>query len=345
MHNFLEKYLHRIMLTLICCVFFAPAHSANLPRILVFSKTSGWDHNTRTVADSVITSLGSLNGFLVTCAQTTGNFFTPESLPSFSAVCFINTTGTLFTPPEREALLHYVENGGGFIGIHAATDAEYDWKWYGLTLGATFNGHPCNVAPARIAVTNKTHLSTRTLTMDTLNLTDEWYFWGSNPDFRNNPLVNPANNTSVHVLLELVEASLGCITTPQPHPICWTRQEKLGRIWYCGLGHDPETFKSSLFQTLLLGGIQYAANLQNSGVQSTKNTRRQSGSLLTGNPEIHLFDLHGRKQKNINGTIPMNSQFLNDRLTGAGRTLSPGLYFMSNSSDPLEHSRKVVVDK
>ena len=30
----------------------------------------------------------------------------------------------------------------GYVGIHSATDTEYDWGWYGKLVGAYFLDHP-----------------------------------------------------------------------------------------------------------------------------------------------------------------------------------------------------------
>lgn len=341
----MKEYYNRHITTAICALstilIFTLYISAEVPRILVFSKTAGWDHNTRIIADSVITHMGAAHHFSVICSQSATPYFSAESLSTFSAICFVNTTGSLFTTTERAAFQNYIENGGGFVGIHAATDAEYDWPWYGTTIGATFNGHPCNVSPAQIAVTDKNHPSTSAITADTLNVTDEWYFWGSNPDFRNYPLVNPATDSTVHVLLELVESSLTCIPVPLPHPICWMRQQKSGKIWYCGLGHDPAMYKDPLFQQLLLGGIQYAAHIDGAHLQAPKTTRIQPVSRPSTSSVPFLLDLRGRKLpavKGISGTT-RSMPLLNVNSSATSATPAAGVYYQSKRTTAKPTSR------
>jgi type 1 glutamine amidotransferase len=187
MHQFTRagsfQRIHRQTRWLICIIMLTSATLlAQKPRILVVTETAGWDHVTRVAADSVIRNLGVLNGFDVDTANATANFFTDATLSKYATVCFINTTGTIFTAAEADAFQRYIRAGGGYVGMHASTDCEYDWHWYGEMAGAFFNGHPFNVATAKVAVRDKKHPSTQFITADTLTRTDEWYFWAQNPD-------------------------------------------------------------------------------------------------------------------------------------------------------------------
>jgi type 1 glutamine amidotransferase len=264
------------------------------PRVLVFTKTAGWDHGTRAASDSVIRNLGIKNGFDVDTTSQPNSFFTDTALARYAALCFVNTTGTLFTDPQREALKRYIHNGGGYVGVHASTDCEYDWAWYGQMTGANFNGHPFNIATAKIAVLDKKHPSTTCITADTLTRTDEWYFWGQNPGFKNNPIINPAGNDSIKVLLNLVESSIAGSSLNSFHPMCWYQNFEGGRVWYLGFGHEPKTFYDTLVQQMLLGGIRYAAGM------TTTNTLINRGAFQYITPLAKMntpavFDLLGRK--------------------------------------------------
>jgi type 1 glutamine amidotransferase len=245
--------------------------TAQLSRILVVSETMGWDHQTRVVADSVISALGSANGFKVITTDNTDGYFTEAFLSNCAAVCFINTTGTIFTNDEATAFEQYMRNGGGYVGVHASTDCEYDRTWYAQMTGANFNGHPFNIATAKVKVLNKNHQSTDFIGQDTLLRTDEWYFWANNPGFQNKPLVDPAENDSITVLMELVESSIQGSSLNHFHPITWCKSYGSGRVWYCGFGHDPSTFKDPLMVKMLLGGIRYAAKIQSTGFNVKPN--------------------------------------------------------------------------
>jgi type 1 glutamine amidotransferase len=300
----MRHYLVGIVLLLLASFALpSPLPAGGKPRVLVFTKTAGWDHGTRAVADSVIRGLGATGGFAVDTTDATGTFFTDSSLAAYKAVCFVNTTGTLFTEAQREAFKRFIRAGGGYVGIHASTDCEYDWGWYGDMAGAYFNGHPFNVATAKVAILDKRHPSTEFISEDTLIRTDEGYFWGQNPDFRNNPLVNPAGNDSVNVLMELVESSIEGSGLKAYHPICWYRHFEGGRVWYSGFGHAPQTFNDPLMKRMLSGGIRWAAGLTGTMVMAPD----AAVISVTPAPEAHrpavydalgrMIDVNGRRRQ------------------------------------------------
>ena len=319
MSNHTTVRLHKLLFFAFLTVCYAEA--APLSRILVLSETNGWDHQTRTVADSVISALGSVNGLIVTAIDRTDGYFTSEYLANCAAVCFVNTTGTIFTDEEAAAFRQYITDGGGYVGVHASTDCEYDRSWYAEMTGANFNGHPFNIAEANIAVLDKNHPSTGFITADTLIRTDEWYFWADNPAFQNMPLVDPAENDSITVLMELVESSIIGSTLSHFHPICWYKSFGKGRVWYCGFGHDPETFRDSLFTRMLLGGIRYAAGIAPNGIQ-TKLFNVEKRDIIP--VRCRSVDCMGRVFGTQTGKGP--ASFLFSTMSGIRVPMAPGLY-------------------
>ncbi|MBN1575982.1 MAG: ThuA domain-containing protein [Chitinispirillaceae bacterium] len=319
------------------------ALSARKPRVLVFTKTAGWDHETRVASDSVIRNLGKLNGFDVDTTDVAGTCFTDASLAGYAAVCFINTTGTLFTAAERNAFQRYLRAGGGYVGMHASTDCEYEWPWYGEMTGANFNGHPFNVATAKVAVLDKSHPSTEFITADTLTRTDEWYFWGRNPDFRNNPLIDPAENDSIHVLMELVEPSIPGSKLSHFHPICWYRNFEGARVWYCGFGHYPETFNDPLVKQMLLGGIRYSA-----GMTAVKTAPRPAAPkpfvLAAGEYKMTVYDIRGRVVRSFirPASGPLTPERLLDMATGNRRAAGAGWYLVAAEQGATRIAARVV---
>jgi cytochrome c len=145
------------------------------PRILVFTKTKGWYHTSIPSGIAAIQKLGKDNGFEV---DTTKNaaYFVEDSLKHYSAVMFLSTTLNVLNADQQVAFERYIQAGGGFIGIHSATDTEYDWPWYNKLVGAYFNGHPGNpnVRKGVIDVIDTTHISTKGLPKR-WERTDEWY--------------------------------------------------------------------------------------------------------------------------------------------------------------------------
>ena len=55
---------------------------------------------------------------------------------------FLCTTGDVLDEAQQGAFERYIQAGGGYAGIHSASDTEYDWAWYGGLVGAYFRDHP-----------------------------------------------------------------------------------------------------------------------------------------------------------------------------------------------------------
>ena len=106
-----------------------PKKREGKPKVLVFSKTLGFKHSSIPAGIEAIQELGTENGFEV---DTTKNaaVFDEELLKDYSAVIFLSTTGNVLDHVQEAAFERYIQSGGGFVGIHAASDTEYDWNWY-----------------------------------------------------------------------------------------------------------------------------------------------------------------------------------------------------------------------
>jgi len=213
---------------------------------LVFSKTTGFRHSSIPNGISAITELGAANGFNVDATEDS-SLFTDEKLANYQAVIFLSTTGTVLDDQQKAAFQRYVENGNGYVGIHSASDTEYDWAWYGELVGAYFRSHP-SIQPARIQVEDADHPSTASLPPD-WQRTDEWY------NFRANP------RGLVHVLASLDEGSYDGGDMGD-HPIAWCHEVSGGgRAWYTALGHTEASYGEPLFLEHLRGGIMTAAGM------------------------------------------------------------------------------------
>jgi cytochrome c len=137
----------------------------------------------------------------------------------------------------------YIQAGGGFVGIHAATDTEYEWAWNNKLVGAYFKSHP-KVQDATLNIIDKNHLSTEFLG-DTWVKADEWY---------NLKSINP----NLNVLIKIDEKTYEGGENGDNHPISWYHEYDGGRAFYTVMGHTNETFNDPVFQKHLLGGINYA---------------------------------------------------------------------------------------
>jgi type 1 glutamine amidotransferase len=212
-------------------------------RVLVFSKTAGFRHDSIPAGIEAIRELGQAGGFSVSATEDSAAF-RPKRLRRYQAIVFLNTTGDVLDASGQAALKRYIKRGGGFVGVHSASDTEHDWPFYGGLVGAYFQAHPA-IQPATIDVVDRSHPSTRALPERWVR-TDEWYNFAANPRGR------------VHVLAVLEESSYQGGTMGADHPIAWCQLYRGGRSWYTGGGHTIEAFSEPLFRQHLLGGIRWA---------------------------------------------------------------------------------------
>ncbi|WP_436759233.1 ThuA domain-containing protein [Streptosporangium sp. V21-05] len=228
-------------------------------KVLVFSKTSGFRHDSIPEGIAAVQKLGLENNFAVDTTEDSAQF-TDANLAQYQAVIFMSTTGDPVTTPDQKAAFErYIQNGGGFAGIHAASDSGYNWEWYGKLVGAYFKSHPAT-QQAKVVTEDLAHPSTSHLPTSWTRV-DEWY------DFQANP------RTSVHVLQSMDQKSYTGSTQGIDHPISWCQDYDGGRSWYTGLGHTKESFAEPNFTKMLLGGIKTAA-----GAEKADCSASQSGS-------------------------------------------------------------------
>jgi type 1 glutamine amidotransferase len=215
-------------------------------RILVFTKTAEFRHDSIPAAIAAVQSLGAANGFAVDQTED-GGAFTDPNLARYRVVMFLLTTGDVLDDAEQAALQRYIEAGGGFVGVHSAADTEHDWPWYGGLVGAYFASHPA-IQTATIDVADPRGPGTVGLPAQWVR-TDEWYNFASDP------------RPSVHVLATLDESTYnpGDGAMGADHPIAWYHDYDGGRAWYTALGHTDSTYSEPLFLSHLLSGILYAA--------------------------------------------------------------------------------------
>jgi type 1 glutamine amidotransferase len=216
-------------------------------KALVFSRTTGFRHDSIPDGVAAIQKLGQDNNFAVDATEDDA-LFTDDTLAQYDVVVFVSTTGDpLGTQAEKDAFQRYIQNGGGFVGIHAAADSGYTWPWYGGLVGAYFRSHPA-IQRARIKVEDRAHPSMRSLPRRWTR-TDEWYNYQANP------------RGTVHVLATLDERSydVGADGMGPDHPIIWCQDYDGGRSWYTGLGHTKESYTEPEFLKTLLGGLRTAA--------------------------------------------------------------------------------------
>ncbi|GAA0895476.1 MULTISPECIES: ThuA domain-containing protein [Streptomyces violaceusniger group] len=214
--------------------------------VLVFSKTAAFRHSSIDDGITALRGLGAANSFTVDATEDAGAF-TADNLAKYKAVVFLSTTGDVLDSAQQSAFEEYIQGGGGYVGIHAAADTEYDWPFYGKLVGAWFDSHPAQ-QNAKVKVEDRAHPATAHLG-STGERFDEWYNYRTNP------------RSTVHVLASLDESSYSGGNMKGDHPITWCQNYEGGRSFYTGLGHTDEAYTDPAFQKQLLGGIRWVAGM------------------------------------------------------------------------------------
>ena len=205
-------------------------------RALVFTRTAGFRHDSIPTGAAAIRRLGRTHGFAV---DTTADprRFSARGLKRYDVVVFLSTTGTpIKRAGQRRALERFIRGGGGFVGVHAASDTRGDWPWYERLVGARFKRHEPGIASRTVEVTDRRSAATRRLPARWTR-TDEWYEFRSNPTGR------------VRVLARLDAA----------RPLAWCHRYDGGRSVYTAMGHTTASYAESRFGGHLLGAIEMAA--------------------------------------------------------------------------------------
>jgi type 1 glutamine amidotransferase len=231
------------------------ALSAEQPRILVYTKNQIgkglYVHDNIPASLVALKKLGAENHFDVV-ASDDPDTFTTTNLQQFKVIVFDNSNNEIFdTDEQKAALQHFVQAGGGVVGIHSCCGSMRHWEWFGSMMGGKFLRHP-KLQTFTVKVKDANNPSTAHFA-PTFQWTDEFYF-----------LTNMPND--LHILLAGDLTTLndpGKDKSKNPKygdeaPLCWCHQFDGGREWYTALGHQKEHYADPVFARHLLGGIRWA---------------------------------------------------------------------------------------
>jgi uncharacterized protein len=204
-------------------------------RLLVYTRTGGFRH------DSIPAGVRAIGGLGFGITHTEGNL---PFLDDYAAVVFLSTSGDILTEADKEELVRYLDAGGAWLGVHAASTTEYGWPWFGELVGARFDHHP-DIQTATMDVEVRDHPATRHLG-PTWTWTDEWY------EFRASP-----RTSGVQVLLTVDEGTYQGGAMGADHPIAWCHEYGGGRSFYTALGHRDEAYADPAFLRHLRGALDW----------------------------------------------------------------------------------------
>lgn len=227
-----------------------PRNARESPRLLVFTKTAGFRHESIPAGIDAVRKIARESGFEPNFTEE-ASAFEASALQRYRAVMFLNTSGDVLNANQQAAFEEYIKQGGGFVGVHAAADTEHDWEWYGQLIGAQFKSHP-PVQPAVVNAINRSHPSTRHLP-ERWQRTDEWYNFDRHPRTR--------IGDRIVLLATLDETSYSGGEMKGDHPFAWCHQIDQIRVWYTAGGHTTESYSEPDFVAHLRGGIEWVMKL------------------------------------------------------------------------------------
>ncbi|MCE7059050.1 ThuA domain-containing protein [Dyadobacter sp. CY343] len=285
LYSNLGNHIRSIGIAAFICLGFASFAQTVTPekRVLVFSKTAGFRHSSIPAGKAAIMKLGKENGFSV---DTTENAvaFSEKNLQKYSAVIFLNTTGNILNDKQQDAFERYIQAGGGYVGVHAATDTEYEWPWYNKLSGAYFASHPGNpnVQEGEAFVVNDQHPSMEGFPKK-WKIKDEFY------DFKD-------FNKNVKVLVKIDEKTYKDGKMGDDHPMSWYHEYDGGKAFYTNFGHEDATYVDPVFVKHFIGGLKWAmaAKLDYSKARPEENrfSKKVLATKLDEPTELVVLDDH-----------------------------------------------------
>ncbi len=250
MHTFRSRALLVVLILLISLN--APAQQKQF-RALLVTTTRGFHHESQHAGVLAIQELANKHYFEVKLFKDP-NSFTDKNLEGFQLVIFLNTTGDIFDSAQQQVMERFIQAGKGFVGIHSASDTEYDWEWYTKLVGRMFHIHP-QIQTAKLNILDPSFPGLTGFAPPRL-WTDEWYEFG------------PEKTTGLNYILAVDENSYNPkadwgqrkgVGMGKLHPIAWYHTYDGGRSFYTNLGHMPTDFSDQAFLDHLYAGIFWAA--------------------------------------------------------------------------------------
>jgi len=221
-------------------------------KALLFTKTDGFHHESIQEGVTAMRTLASRNNFTIDW-QENATIFNDKALENYSVVIFLNTTGNILNEEQQAAFEKFIKAGKGYVGVHSASDTEYDWAWYTKLVGMMFKIHP-QQQTAYLKLEDGNFPGMERFPKKLL-WTDEWYEYSDR------------KADDLHILLSVDEKTYDPYAKWGEregkgmgfHPIAWYHKYDGGRSFYTGLGHIPLTFSDPIFLDHLYGGIYWAA--------------------------------------------------------------------------------------
>lgn len=230
-------------------------------KVLHYTETSGFGHQTRQNSLAMFQAMGQQYGFSVDDDQTGASFDSLNKLSEYAVVIFSNTSGDqILDSAQRANFEAYIQNGGSLLGIHAASDTYRHstangnntgtWDTYAELLGGSVQQNPNHTSAnynGTMDVLNN-HPSTANIPNPWPKV-EEYYYWE-----------NGYLNSNNQVILEV--RSTGPNSYDAQRPVSWYKELFTGsRLFYTALGHANSNFTSdTAFQNHIRDALLWAAH-------------------------------------------------------------------------------------
>jgi type 1 glutamine amidotransferase len=252
--------MKKIICTLALLIMISPAPAEGQQfEVMVYTSPDRWHDPTIPTAMTEFRKMADQHDFALTWAQQAGSGsitdpFSESVLQRMDVVVFLHSRAYELNEEQRENFKNYIHNGGGFVGIHAASAIPDQELWFQQLIGRVFTNHP-EEQTAVYHVINKNHPAT-------MHLPDRWIYTGELYSFNEeltdnlNYLITVDENTydPSRTWGDDRETAMGDF-----HPISWYQEFEGGRSFYTSLGHIPESFEDPWFLAHIYGGIYWAA--------------------------------------------------------------------------------------
>ena len=252
-----ELKIGRICWLIAACALFAMSSALAHPpqfRVLMITTTDGWHHESIADAVPAIRGLAEKHHFDVVWEENIDLVFTEESLAEFDVIMFVLTTGDILDPDQQALMESFIRAGKGFVGVHSASDTEYDWPGFTQLVGRMFHIHPA-IQTAELSVIDREFPGQERMP-DRFWFTDEYYEFGEETVSGLNYLLTIDERTYDPVTDWGEKSGTGM---GDFHPLAWYQEFDGGRSFYTALGHLPSVYEDELFLEHLYGGIYWAA--------------------------------------------------------------------------------------
>jgi type 1 glutamine amidotransferase len=226
------------------------------PAILVFSKTNAFRHEEAIpAANALFAKIAKDKGWGYFQTEN-GATFSPAILAKFDAVVFNNVSGDVFTPAQRDAFKAWLQDGGGYLGIHAAGDSSHEaWGWYMTdVIGATFTQHTMKpqFQEATVHLEDAKHPATQGLPSSWKH-TEEWYSFDKSPRAKGYGVLVSVDEKTYNP-----EGMMGKDLRMGDHPMVWWHCSGKGRVLYSAFGHRAEAYAEPQNKALLTNAAVWA---------------------------------------------------------------------------------------